>query len=528
MEVYKDDQTLPNFLSASFCGSGSNNNCIFLNLSHFFSGLLKPHAKKCKCSLCSEILRPPISNIKALNLTVKENNIVKQTKNVIEQETHIEKDEDTVKEKPLKRRKIEEEETKKIKDEKTKKIRNLKDEVEPVTDNPEKNNPTEESSFTSSRQASPRLQTFKMFSTLSPPTLITTNPSNSAPRTTVSSISTASTSLTDAHSPPFISLSTAPQMISSKSSSLGSSMMTFTTKLAGISSSDNVCSSAKSILTNTQTNTFITSSSQSADDNTNQSTSLTASQPKQEEPPPLPTSAVKSQISIKMGPPKMESNMICGLSQNPIGAYPLHSSRLGAVMQVRCKAVAAFLYVNKYESGSKGKCILLGDEWLTPNEFEEKSGSKAKKYLSSIKCLGRPLRSFVNSGELRGSGPPPSPKPPRMSKAKPPQPIAPAPAPGQVNIAQMGMSSIGMNSNNLPQSLPVAMMGNVSIGGQPILINQQSYSVANSITNTSLGQSSQLGNQILAPMTFTLSPVPGIDVRQSVGLQQQMHGSQHI
>ena len=81
-------------------------------MSHFFSGLLKPHAKKCKCSLCSEILRPPISNIKALNLTVEENNIVKQTKNVIEQETQIEKDEDTVKEKPLKRRKIEEEETK--------------------------------------------------------------------------------------------------------------------------------------------------------------------------------------------------------------------------------------------------------------------------------------------------------------------------------------------------------------------------------------------------------------------------------
>ena len=70
------------------------------------------------------------------------------------------------------------------------------------------------------------------------------------------------------------------------------------------------------------------------------------------------------------------------------------------MMQVRCKAISAYLYVSKYESGSKGKCILLGDEWLTPNEFEEKSGSKAKKYLSSIKWLGRPVRAFVNSGKI--------------------------------------------------------------------------------------------------------------------------------
>jgi len=88
------------------------------------------------------------------------------------------------------------------------------------------------------------------------------------------------------------------------------------------------------------------------------------------------------------------------------------------------------MYTAKYESGSKGKCIQLGDEWLTPNEFEDRAGSKAKKYLSSIKCLGRPLRVFVNSGELKGSGPPPAPKIQKKVKPSPMQPIAPAPPPG--------------------------------------------------------------------------------------------------
>ena len=88
------------------------------------------------------------------------------------------------------------------------------------------------------------------------------------------------------------------------------------------------------------------------------------------------------------------------------------------VMQVRCKSFPALLHVNRYESGSKGKCIqvqpphTLVEEWLTPNEYEEMSGSKAKDYLSSIECLGRPLKEYVDGGELRGTGPlpPPSPK----------------------------------------------------------------------------------------------------------------------
>merc|ERR1711963_10294 len=104
--------------------------------------------------------------------------------------------------------------------------------------------------------------------------------------------------------------------------------------------------------------------------------------------------------------------------------------KLGAVMNVRCKSTTAILYSNKYETGSKGKCIQLGDEWLTPNEFEDRAGSKAKKYLSSIKCMGRPLRVYVNSGELKGTGPPPAPKIQKKVKPSAVQPIAPAPPPG--------------------------------------------------------------------------------------------------
>lgn len=59
-----------------------------------------------------------------------------------------------------------------------------------------------------------------------------------------------------------------------------------------------------------------------------------------------------------------------------------HKFSLFLVLNVRCKSTTALLYSNKYETGSKGKCIQLGDEWLTPNEFEDRAGSKAKKYLS--------------------------------------------------------------------------------------------------------------------------------------------------
>jgi hypothetical protein len=177
------------------------------------------------------------------------------------------------------------------------------------------------------------------------------------------------------------------------------------------------------------------------------------------------------------------------------------------VLNVRCKSTTALLYTNKYETGSKGKCIQLGDEWLTPNEFEERAGSKAKKYLSSIKCMGRPLRVYVNSGELRGSGPPPQ-LHKKQLQMKPPgtiHPIAPAPGPmGLGGSMQAPPTPQHMSSAPaLPPNLNM-MMGGGPHNQQPILINQTSMS------------SNMLGNQqiLTTPMTFTLAQP--LEVRQNV------------
>ena len=171
-------------------------------------------------------------------------------------------------------------------------------------------------------------------------------------------------------------------------------------------------------------------------------------------------------------------------------------ARMGNILQVRCKSTTALLYAKKYESGSKGKCIQLNDEWLTPNEFEDRAGSKAKKYLSSIKCLGRPLRVYVNSGELRGSQPPPPPKQPKEHKPKTPQPIAPAPI--QAPPTPSHISS----APQIPANLNTMMMQ----GQAPIILNQTSMA--------------NLANApILTPgaMTFTLAS-PAMEVRHSQGM----------
>ena len=69
-------------------------------------------------------------------------------------------------------------------------------------------------------------------------------------------------------------------------------------------------------------------------------------------------------------------------------------------MTVTCKSLTAKMHKDKFESGSKGKCIVFKKEWITPNSFQEIAGSKSKKYLASIKFLGRPLIEYVQIGEL--------------------------------------------------------------------------------------------------------------------------------
>ena len=58
------------------------------------------------------------------------------------------------------------------------------------------------------------------------------------------------------------------------------------------------------------------------------------------------------------------------------------------IMTVVCRSSEALMYKDKFESGGKGKCIFFEQEWWTPNQFELKAGSKSKKYLASLKCLG--------------------------------------------------------------------------------------------------------------------------------------------
>jgi len=379
---------------------------------------------------------------------------------------------------------------------------------------------------------------------ISPPTLTTTKPILTSPVTCTPSVSTQSSFSPSTSkpltSPSFIALSPAtninPMTTIQSTSTIAPSVVPFPSKLSGIPAPSPTTASNFSYPSNighTHPHPHIPSNT------TIPHTSSSFGQIKVESRPinQAPPSASKQQISIAMGPPKPPQDTIQVMASMPqtqqqlqmaqMAANKTGQGRIGQVMQVRCKAVSALLYVNKYESGSKGKCILVGDDWMTPNEYEEKSGSKAKKYLSSIKCLGRPLRAYVNSGELRGSGPPPSPKPPKINKPKPPQAIAPAPAPGQSGptyaIPPPGMSPAHLSAG-MPQSLTqVAMMSGVSVG-QPILLNQSNLAVSMA-GNSSMNQ---VGTPILQPMTFTFAPMSAMQGQQLQHQQiqhQQLHGT---
>lgn len=375
---------------------------------------------------------------------------------------------------------------------------------------------------------------------ISPPTLTTTKPILTSPVTCTPSVSTQSSfspsSSKPLASPSFIALSPAtnmsPMTTIQSNSTIAPSVVPFPSKLSGIPAPSPTTVSNFSYPTNMHTTHSPTPTTPIPHTSASFGQIKVESRPINQAPPP-PT---KQQISIAMGPPKLPNDTIQVMASMPQTQQQLQMAqmaqnkagqgRIGSVMQVRCKAVNALLYVNKYESGSKGKCILVGDDWMTPNEYEEKSGSKAKKYLSSIKCLGRPLRAYVNSGELRGSGPPPSPKPPKINKPKPPQAIAPAPAPGQSGPTYAippPMSPAHMPAG-MPQSLTqVAMMSGVSVG-QPIMLSQSNLAVSMA-GNSSMNQ---VGTPILQPMTFTFAPMSAMQGQQLQHQQlqhQQLHGT---
>ena len=56
---------------------------------------------------------------------------------------------------------------------------------------------------------------------------------------------------------------------------------------------------------------------------------------------------------------------------------------------------------SRFVSGGKGECIQLGEEWLTPNKFEIRAGSRSKKYKASIKCdKGISIGEYIAKGYL--------------------------------------------------------------------------------------------------------------------------------
>ena len=47
--------------------------------------------------------------------------------------------------------------------------------------------------------------------------------------------------------------------------------------------------------------------------------------------------------------------------------------------QVKCKDTVGYMHRNKFGSGGRGKCMKVGDDWMTPNEFEQLAGRASSK-----------------------------------------------------------------------------------------------------------------------------------------------------
>ena len=55
--------------------------------------------------------------------------------------------------------------------------------------------------------------------------------------------------------------------------------------------------------------------------------------------------------------------------------------------------------MKRFSRGSRGKCILFKERWITPNEFQAISGRKSSKdWKRSIRLRGRCLKEFIAQG----------------------------------------------------------------------------------------------------------------------------------
>lgn len=71
-------------------------------------------------------------------------------------------------------------------------------------------------------------------------------------------------------------------------------------------------------------------------------------------------------------------------------------------LEIQCGEKTALLFVSKLCQGSKGPCILYGNEWLTPNELQYICGREtAKDWKRSIRHKGKSLKSLIAQGFLK-------------------------------------------------------------------------------------------------------------------------------
>ena len=71
-------------------------------------------------------------------------------------------------------------------------------------------------------------------------------------------------------------------------------------------------------------------------------------------------------------------------------------------LEIQCGEKTALLFVSKLCQGSKGPCILHGNDWLTPNELQYICGREtAKDWKRSIRYKGKSLKSLIAQGFLK-------------------------------------------------------------------------------------------------------------------------------
>lgn len=82
--------------------------------------------------------------------------------------------------------------------------------------------------------------------------------------------------------------------------------------------------------------------------------------------------------------------------------YTWDPSVFDPVLPVRCRNVKGELHKNRFGSGGRGRCILVGNDWYTPSEFEVLCGrASSKDWKRSIRYAGRTLQCLIEDNILQ-------------------------------------------------------------------------------------------------------------------------------